>query len=327
MKVGMIKNPRVKLKEKYADDSFGRDGEDDFCSVKKALDELGHETVVFEARNSMFEHLNEQKKELDLIFNTCDEGFECDSKFEPHVVTMLDLFKIPYTGSNYLTLGMCLDKGLTKQILIANNIPTPKFVYSNGESTAVTGLKFPLMIKPSKEDGSIGIREDSVVHDEAALRKKVKEVEERYQQPALIEEFIDGREFNIAIIGNGKPEALPVSELEFTGKTRICSYDAKWDTKSEAYNTTVPNCPANIPKELEKKIREIALKAYQAMGVKGYGRVDMRVASGKPFVIEVNPNPDISPDAGLARSARIAGYTYTEMIKKIVEAALEDHKE
>jgi D-alanine-D-alanine ligase len=326
MKAGLLRNPRVKLKEKYSEDCFGREVEDDFFEVKKALEELGYDTVVFEARNSLFEHLKDQKKDIDFVFNTCDEGFECDSHLEPHVVTMLELLRIPYTGSDYLTLGMCLDKGLTKRILMANKIPTPRFVYSSGENTVLSGLKFPLMIKPSKEDGSIGIREDSVVHDEESLKRKIREIEERYKQPAIIEEFIDGREFNVAIIGNGSPEVLPVSEIQFTGTTQICSYDAKWNVESPAYKTTVPVCPAPIPKKLENDIKKMALKAYKALNVKGYGRIDMRVANNKPFVIEVNPNPDISPDAGLVRSAKAAGYTYATLIKKIVEASYDNKR-
>jgi D-alanine-D-alanine ligase len=329
MRIGLIRNPRDRIRENYASDFAGRESEDDFLAVKKALEELGHETVVFDAEGELFEQLRGQKDKLDLIFNTCDEGFECNSRLEPHVVSMLEILGIPYTGASYLALGMCLDKGLTKQILMANRIPTPKFIYSSGENTGVKDLRFPLIVKPSREDGSVGIRDDCIVNNQESLLRKVKEIEETYKNPAIVEEFIDGREFNVGIIGNGEPEVLPVSEIEFTGSARICSYDAKWDEKSSAYATTVPKCPPDIPKSLDKKIRKLALKAYKAMGVKGYGRVDFRVAHtnpDKPLVIEVNPNPDITPGAGLSRAAKIAGYSYQDLIRKIIDLVVENKK-
>lgn len=267
-------------------------------------------------------------KKFDIVFNLCDDGFYDSSQLEPHIPALLDVLCMPYTGSNYLTLALCLDKVMTKQILMSNGIPTPNFqVFSTGKEKLKRELNFPLIIKPSREDASIGIKNDSVVHKKHKLMPRIRSLVSTYRQPALVEEYIDGREFNVGILGNEHPRALPVSEIIFRlpkEMNHICSYDAKWTPSHIAYNGTQPQCPAVVPKTLRNKLVGLALKSYEIMGCRDYGRVDFRVdGDGRPYVLEVNPNPDIHPKAGLANMASKAGVSYTTLIRRIVEYACE----
>jgi D-alanine-D-alanine ligase len=190
------------------------------------------------------------------------------------------------------------------------------------------GVSFPLIVKPAHEDASVGIDDSSVVYNLADLRKRVRFIHTEYDQPALAEEYIDGRELNVAILGNNPPAALPISEIDFSGLTegmhKIVSYEAKWIHGTVAYEGTRGVCPAVLPAPLEARIKETALRAYSLIGCRDYARVDFRLTKdGIPYVLEVNPNPDISDDAGFARSARAQGYTFAEIVGKIVESALE----
>ena len=160
------------------------------------------------------------------------------------------------------------------------------------------------------------------------MERQTRYIHEIYEQEALVEEYLDGREFNVSVIGDQKPEVLAIQEIDFVGlpegEPRIVSYRAKWDEESPFYNCTVPVCPANISKRLENRIRDIAVRSHLCVGCRDYARVDMRTdARGSLYVLEVNPNCDISPNAGFARAARIAGYSYAEMILKISETAME----
>lgn len=189
-------------------------------------------------------------------------------------------------------------------------------------------LSFPLIVKPSSEDASIGIENASVVKDFDSLRKRIENVVNVLNQPALVEEYIEGRELNVAVVGNDKPVVLPISEIDFSKLPPdypcIVTYNAKWVEGTAEFVGTVGTCPTNLEPELEKLIRQIALKAYQLMEIRDYARVDIRLDTDNiPVVLEVNPNPNISHDAGFARSARAAGLTYEEMITKIAEYALE----
>ena len=189
------------------------------------------------------------------------------------------------------------------------------------------GLKFPLILKPLREDASLGIDSGAVVYTMRDLRKRVEYIIEKFSQPAIAEEYIDGREFNVAIIGNGRDmRALPPSEIVFVdfpeGTPRIISYEAKWVAESPLYKKTVPRCPAEIPGYLKDELYSVALKSFEIMGCRDYARVDMRLGEdGNLRVLEVNPNPDISSDAGLARAAGAAGLDYPSLISEIVSIA------
>jgi D-alanine-D-alanine ligase len=178
-----------------------------------------------------------------------------------------------------------------------------------------------------REDASIGIENSSVVYDLESLRQRVATVLKTYNQPSLVEEYIEGRELNVAIIGNEKPVILPISEIDFSklppGYPKIVTYNAKWVEGSVEYSGTVGTCPANLEPNIAQQVREVALKAYLLMDVRDFARIDIRLSSqGVPYVLEVNPNPDISRDAGFSRSARTAGMTWEDLLEKIIETAL-----
>ncbi|NWG12083.1 MAG: ATP-grasp domain-containing protein [Acidobacteria bacterium] len=261
------------------------------------------------------------------VFNLCEEiNHRCE--LEMCVAGLLDLMGIPYTGSGPLALGLALNKFRVKKMLRSFNIPTARgYLHPPGENSCVRNLGFPVIVKPVHEDGSLGIGPSSVCKDSAGLREQVKIVHDIYRQSALVEEYLDGREFNVSILGDGRPEILAISEIDFSGMPpgmpRIVSYQAKWDEDSPLYRGTVPVCPARIPGRLESRVRDLAVRSFRAVGCRDYARIDMRTdAEGRVRVLEVNPNPDIGPKAGFARAARAAGYTYTDMVLRISEFAL-----
>lgn len=268
-----------------------------------------------------------------MIFNICEGAFG-RSSLEMNVAALLELHGLKFTGSPSLTLGLSLDKGLSKDILSSRGIMTPAYRVLHDVPSKLAGLAgprghldFPLIVKPLREDASIGIDSGAVVSTMKELKARVELVLTKYKQPAIIEEYIEGREFNVAVIGNGKEmKALPLAELTFVdfpaGVPRICSYEAKWLPASVLYKKTVPQCPADVSEDMQSEMTVIAERAYEAMGCRDYARVDMRVGeSGIIKVLEVNPNPDLSSNAGLARAAGAAGFSYSKFIAGIVTTA------
>jgi D-alanine-D-alanine ligase len=262
------------------------------------------------------------------IFNLCEE-LDGRSELEMCLAGLLELTGIPYTGSNPFTLGLALNKFYVKQILRSAGVPTAKgFVRFPGQKAAIQrGMRFPMLVKPSRQDASLGINGNSVCHSAEALEKQIQYIHEVYEQEALIEEYLDGREFNVSVVGDRNPEVLAISEIDFSGlpegEPRIVSYRAKWDEDCLMYACTKPICPAMVDNRLKNRIKDVAIRSYRWIGCRDYARVDMRTdASGRPYVLEVNPNPDISPNAGFARAARAAGYSYADIILRIGKAAL-----
>ncbi|HAV22920.1 MAG: hypothetical protein A2X67_02385 [Ignavibacteria bacterium GWA2_55_11] len=299
--------------------------------VVQALKESGYKTSLFNMNGDIKRLIAFlEEKEPDIIFNLC-ESVGNESIHEMHVAGIYELMGVPYTGAPAFVLGTCLSKVRTKEILAAHGLPTPKFAvfkYANTLNLDDFSLKFPVIVKPSGEDASIGIDNASVVENLAALRKRIRYIFQTYGQPALVEEYIEGRELNVAIMGNARPIILPISEIDFTGLPadypRIVSYNAKWMEGTPEYTGTRGVCPAPIPADVEKRAKEIGLKAFRLMGLRDYGRVDMRLdAKGNLHILEVNPNPDIADDAGFARSARTYGLTFNEIVARIVEYAWE----
>ncbi|HWF43700.1 MAG TPA: ATP-grasp domain-containing protein [Candidatus Kapabacteria bacterium] len=298
-------------------------------SIADALSNHGHEVIVFSANDDpqrLCSFLNNEQP--DVIFNCC-ESILGNSKLEMNVAAMYELFGIPYTGSPALTLGLALDKALTKSLFVANGIPTPKHqLFSSDQVSIDPTLRFPLIVKPVHEDASIGIDARAIVRNDNELLERVRFVLREFEQPALVEEFIDGRELNIGVIGGPETlETLPISEITFDkmaeGEPRIVSYEAKWIEESPLYHSTVPRCPATLPSRVEAEARRIALLAARAVGLRDYGRVDLRMdSSERLYVLEANPNPDISEDAGFMRAARVSGRTYAGTINEILELAL-----
>jgi D-alanine-D-alanine ligase len=298
--------------------------------IKSALNALGYRTTIFNVDSKFFrliDYLREDKP--DLVFNLV-ESVENDSALEMNVAGVYELLKIPYTGAGALALGTALQKPRVKEILTYHGIRTPKFQVFGLKDKIVLreGMSFPLIVKPAQEDASVGIDDMSVVYALADMRKRVRFIHHEYDQPAIVEQFIDGRELNVAIIGNRPPVALPISEIDFSGLTedmhKIVSYEAKWMHGTVAFEGTKGVCPAELTPQQESRVKEMAVRCFQLVGCRDYARVDFRLSKeGVPYVLEVNPNPDISDDAGFARSARAEGYTFPEIVGKIVESALE----
>ncbi len=291
--------------------------------IEKALQEHGHTTAAVPIRDDLWGPLAKYDPNEWLIFNLC-ESIRNKTYLEPYIISVFEHLGFRYTGSNRRTLSTCLHKARTKDILHAHGIPTAAFqVFTPW--TIQRRLEFPLIVKPVSEDASIGITLNSVVQDDRALRRQVRFIWDLYHEPALVEEFIDGREFNVTILGNESPRVLPLSEINFRRIAdpfaRIVSFRAKWVPASAEYLETPPTCPARVSEALKARIEDIARRAYQALGLRDYGRVDIRVRGGMPYVLEVNPNADLSPDAGIARAARTAGMSYANLADEIVRLA------
>jgi D-alanine-D-alanine ligase len=262
----------------------------------------------------------------DVIFNFV-ESVEGIASYEYCVAALYELLGFQFTGNIASCLGNCLNKFRTKNILRSYDINTPGAItVKAGEKLREDSfnLKFPVILKLLNEDASIGISENSVVADFKKLNKHLKFLQKTYRQDIIIEEYIDGRELNIAILGR---EALPVSEISFSGLPaglpKIVTYESKWIAESVYYEFTKPQCPAVLDKKTEKKLKEIALLAYDAMNCRDYARVDVRLDKDNvPYVIEVNPNPDISTDSGFARAAAAKGMSYSQLLAAIAGFAL-----
>ena len=293
-------------------------------AVKQALLSSGYAVQTLEVRGDLAVLLKKiHSAKIDLVFNLCEE-FLGRTRLEMNIAALLELLDIPFTGSSALVLGLSQDKGKTKSILAHAGIPTPAYcVWQPKKDRLLSGLRFPLIIKPLLEDASLGIDNDAYIPDERTLKQQVQKVHQGYGQ-VLVEEYIEGRELNVSILGNEKPQVLPISEIDFSslppGLPRICSYAAKWVENSREFSSTVPCCPTSLPAKVEEEVKRVSLEAYRIMDCRDYARVDIRLsAEGTPYVLEINANPDISPDAGMTRSAKTAGYAYPEFIARIVE--------
>jgi len=294
--------------------------------VLEAVTELGYSAVVLPLQRSFLRFLDKMKKlNFDVLINLC-EGFRGRPQLEANVAAALELLEIPFTGNSSRTLALCQDKYKTKAILNAHGLPTAKArLMTSAEE--VTDLRFPLFVKPNAEDASLGIHPESRVADQDALRRQVDRLLRTYEQPVLVEEYIDGREFNVAVFDNHELKALPVSEIDFSGMPasapRICSYEAKWFEDHEYYTHTVPVCPAKIADETRDKLQTTALAAFRATGCRDYARVDFRMdGAGNLAILEVNPNPDISLNAGYARALKAFGLDYKLFWQQLIDNAL-----
>lgn len=303
---------------------------DELNDIKRALTVMGYRTILFNVNSDIYRLIDFLKeKKPDIIFNIC-ESIGTESIHEMHVAGIFELMGIPYTGANAFTLGLAQNKMRVKEILSYHNLPTPKFrvIKNPDDLVSVDGLSFPIIVKPSREDASVGISNDSVVYNLEDLKSRVRFVIEKFVQPAMVEEYIDGREINVAVIGNSNPTALPVSEVDMSTLPdtyhKIITYNAKWMKGTDEFECTKGVCPAPLPKAVAETLQAMALKAYSIIGCRDYARVDFRLTKEfKPYILEVNPNPDIAADAGFARAARTSGMTFEEMTNKIVELALE----
>jgi D-alanine-D-alanine ligase len=298
--------------------------------IQTALRAIGYETSIFNMSDDLDRFLAYLKAmQPDVIFNMV-ESLGDNAIHEMHVAGIYELLGIAYTGSGPWTLGTCLNKARTKEILQFNGIPTAKFLLVDDAASLNEknlGLEFPIIVKPSAEDASVGIDNKSIVSTFPELVERVQFIVKKFQEAALIEEYIEGRELNVAILGNDPPQVLPISEIDFSGLPhnypKIVTYDAKWMDGTKEFEGTKGICPSILPADVEKEVKDVSLRAYKLMGCRDYARVDIRLSKKmKPYVLEVNPNPDLSGDAGYVRSAKASGLTYADAINKIVGFAV-----
>ena len=287
-------------------------------AIERALVDEGNKVVHVPVRVDGRWLERVRKGGFDLVFNMC-EGIDGVAALEPAVIAMVELLGLPYTGSSSFSTALCLRKHMVNALLARAGLPVPEFATVNA-GEAVRAIGFPAICKPTAEDASIGIEQKSVVRTKRALAQRVEAMHARWQQ-VLVQRYIEGREINVGIVGD---QVLPIAEIDFSGmpkgKWRIVSYRSKWESGSDEDAGSAPRCPAELSPELEAEVRRLALEAWRLVGGTGYGRVDMRIdPDGKPWILEVNPNPDIAPDAGLARMAGVAGLSYARLIRAVCQ--------
>ena len=299
--------------------------------LESALTAAGHEAQRLTYGDQIETLVHELlSSKPDLVFNLA-ESFAGRSALESNVAGLLNLMGLRYTGSSPAGLLLAGDKSLAKKIFAFHGLPSPKFSTMYRGAVDWSGeIEFPLIVKPPQEDASLGISGKSVVADLKELLDAVSALQAEYQSPVLVEEFIDGREFYVGVLGNASPEALPIIELDFTGfpagRPRIASWEAKWgdegDARGEEYMGNDSVFPESLDEALAEKIRSTAVQAFQALRLRDYARVDLRVTeAGDVYVIEVNPNCYLESDSEFARAAARAGITHDQLVLRIVELA------
>jgi len=297
--------------------------------VRAALERLGHPVDLLGVGGDLDGVLREIATfEPAVVFNLC-ESIDGISSLEPLMPLLLERAGLSYTGSPPLTLGLAVHKHKAKDVLRGAGVPTPEAVLMTTSDVSRIDLPFPLIVKPGREDASVGITLESVVHDRAALERQVTFILARYRQPALVERYVEGREIYVSMLERpeGGVEVLPLYEIDFAempaGAPRIVSFDGKWVESSPEFNGTKPVACALAP-DLMARLTTVAETAFAAMELRDYARLDIRLdAAGTPYVIDVNPNCDLSDGAGFARAARAAGLGYDAVIGRIVELALQ----
>lgn len=259
------------------------------------------------------------------IFNICD-GFGGKNFGSVQVIELIKSLGFKHTGSTAEVIAQCTDKARAKESLIRFGVPTPAYqIFDRPEGDVF--INYPIIVKPQTEDASLGIDLRSVVCSQAELLERVRYVIEQYDQPALAEEFVSGRELAVAVMGNGEDIlTLPISENDYCNienpLQRLLTYEAKWIARVSLFSERLIHCPAALDPAAERTIYETATNAFKAMGLRDLGRMDIRYDNLIPYIIDINEIPDLSPDSGFPREARLAGYTYEQMIERILDAAL-----
>ena len=299
--------------------------------LDSALGALGHDVsrlvVANEVEPIMRGLLSAQP---DLVFNLA-ESFQGKSALESNVAALLNLLNLRYTGSSPAGLMLAGDKTLTKKVLSFHGILTAKFAtIFRGQVDWAGDIKFPLLVKPPQEDSSLGITQKSVVNDVKELLDVMGSTQQEFQSPVLVEDFIDGREFYVGLLGNHNVTALPLIEMDFSkyppNLPKIASWDAKWGIDGEGggaeFEGTRSIFPTDVPDELEEKMQQVAIDAFHALRLRDYARIDLRVTPAEEvYVIEANPNCYLDKDSEFARAAENSGLEYQALIGKIVELA------
>lgn len=299
--------------------------------IQKTLRERGYRVTFFDMNESPLPIEKMQRLGIDLMVNVC-ERINDSSLLEPHGASLLDILQIPYTGSNPLTLAFCIDKIKVKKLLSFHHIPTARFdVAYTMEDKIDDTLRYPLIIKPANTDNSIGITNKSVVRDEKELKRQLEEVVVKAGRPALVEEYIEGDEYDVSIIGNGDNlQVLPLSRSIFDkmpkGYWHIYPFESKF-SDNPAYDKIKLERPPKIPEKLAKLITEIAIDTYNILDAHDYARIELRVdKDNNPYVIELNPNPSIGSDTCTTKCAQLAGSDYGDFLELIIASAVNRYK-
>jgi D-alanine-D-alanine ligase len=291
------------------------------------LSELGHQVEVVPLSPDESITGRRELSDAGFVFNLF-EGFAGRPETEAAVARALENTGLPFTGCPASSLALTLDKPATHLVLGYAGLATPRFQLLDPADTADFDLDFPCIVKPPADDASHALSPESVAAGREELAIALNRIAKRYpDSPALVEEFLNGREFNVTVLGNNSPRLLAVSEIIYTlptGCPRLLTFAAKWSPDSAYYRHTAVRCPAVLDNSLAAELEHAALTAFRATGCRGYARMDFRLnAAGRPVILEVNANPDLSPEAGVARQAEAAGMTYRELIDAIVKLALE----
>ena len=297
-------------------------------AVRDAIAER-FEVVMVEADEDAFERF--RKRDVDFVFNIA-EGLHGSSR-ESQVPAILEMLQVPYLGSDPLTLGICLDKSRAKEVLAHHGLRTAPFsVIDSLAALDDLRVRFPSIVKPLHEGSSKGVYDSCVVRTPEDLEREVRTVIETYREPALVEEFLTGREFTVALLGNGGDvQVLPIVEISFSalppGANPIYSYEAKWVWDTRERPLEIFQCPAQLEPGLRKEIEDLCLGAYRVLRCRDWSRIDVRCdAKGRPHLLELNPLPGILPrpedNSCFPKAARAAGMTYNQLINRVLDIAL-----
>ncbi|MDO8503519.1 MAG: ATP-grasp domain-containing protein [bacterium] len=297
--------------------------------IKKTLEELGHKVLMIEANEDAFEKLKENKAGIDVVFNIA-EGLWGDAR-ESQVPLFCEILKIPYTHSSPTTHAISLDKTFTKLLLRGVGILSPQSQVLHSPEDKVQDLRFPLIVKPNKEGSSKGIFDKNVVRNKTELEECIKRVSENFKNEVIMEEYIEGREFTVGLLGNGNPRVLPIVEQKFDfmpkGFNGIASFELKWIYEDSPKNRKKAySCPAKIPASLQDKITATSIKIYKTLGVRDCARIDYRVdKKGNLYFLEINTLPGLNCEPGVLSyfplAAKNAGLSYDDLVGEILKLA------
>jgi D-alanine-D-alanine ligase len=325
---GTVVATRTKLQETRHDTYAEWDSETTILAVKAALAER-HSVTMIEATEEAPQRLLQAQP--DIVFNIA-EGLRGPSR-EAQIPAILDMFGIPYTGSDPVTLGICLDKARAKEILSFHHIPNPAFhVITSVEELRGRPIELPSVVKPLHEGSSKGVLNASVVRSQKELVVQVERVLNDYAEPALVEKFLPGREFTVALLGNGQSlRVFPIVEICLDklpeGVNPLYSYEAKWVWDQSDHPVEMYDCPAHIDSDLERRIKETCISVFSILRCRDWCRIDLRLdESGTPNIVELNPLPGILPNpddhSSFPMAARAAGFSYNAMLNAVLDAAI-----
>jgi D-alanine-D-alanine ligase len=296
--------------------------------LENGLSTVGHPTQTVSLKDDNLEEvLAGCDPARQIVFNWCEE-IPGVPRSSAQIAQILEGLGFTYTGADSQALQLSQDKPAIKERLLKEDISSPVWQVSNGNKILDWDC-FPAIVKPAYEHSSFGITQEAVVHNPTELSKRVAQVVDTFEQPALIEDFIDGREFHVSVVGNGRLKVFPIAEMDFSAlqddRARLCTYDSKFDPASLDYQMIQVRIPAILSDREKQELETVAIAAYRAANCRDYARLDIRQRDNSFFVLDVNPNADLSPDTSLALSAGLAGYSFGQFCSYLVDLAARRH--